>query len=340
MPAGRSRRTVREFDGHDARLQRLRWRADERPVATLSPGEEIIVRVPDSSTGQLGPTSTREDLRRMDLDRVDAAVGPFAIEGAEPGDALTIKIVELRTGTWGWSGIFREFGLLRDRFDDDLVIWKVGPRWAIPTRGFLRSVRIPVRPMLGWIGVAPPSGDLGMIPPHVFGGNLDNRLHRAGTTLTLPVQRPGAGLLVGDPHAAQGDGEVCGTGIETEAIVRLRVGLEKGRRPRGPRAIVTRPDESEGPVLVAEGVGPNPLEAARAATEDMIATLEELGASAQEAYLLLSVAGHLRWSEIVDEPNFVVSMVFPTRLAEKLRAGTAREGVKSARTRPTRRAPP
>ncbi|MCI4354542.1 MAG: acetamidase/formamidase family protein [Thermoplasmata archaeon] len=295
---------------------------------SIRSGDEVVVRVPDSSTGQLGPNSTRADLLRLDLDRVDAAVGPIEVDGARPGDSLAIEILEIQPGAWGWSGVFRQFGLLRDRFDDDLVIWSVGASDAVPATGFLRGVRIPLAPMLGWIGVAPPSGDLGMIPPQVFGGNLDNRLHREGTVLELPVQRPGAGLLIGDPHAAQGDGEVCGTGIETEATVRLRVELRRGRKLRGPRATTRGASRPEGPFLVSEGVGPDPIHAARAATEDMIEVLQEVGATAAEAYLLLSVAGHLRWSEIVDEPNYVVSMLFPTALSDQLRSAPAPQGVK------------
>jgi len=229
-----------------------------------------------------------------------------------------VEILDLRPGTWGWSGIFRTFGLLQGRFDDDLVVWSIGRSAARPRYGFLRDLAIPLQPMLGWIGLAPPEGELGMIPPQTFGGNLDNRLHGAGTVLELPVQRPGAGLMLGDPHAAQGDGEVCGTGIETEAEVRLRITLMKDRRIRGPRAVTTRTEPPGGPWLVTEGVGPDPTAAARAATEEMIASLEEYGATPAEAYLLASVAGHLRWSEIVDAPNVVISMLFPRRLAEGL----------------------
>ena len=307
------------IDGTRAAHQRLRWKAADAPIAVVRSGQELTVRVPDSSTGQLGPLSTRRDLQTLDLDRVDAAVGPIDVVDAAPGDSLSVSLLAIEPDTWGWSGIFRHFGLLQDRFDDDLVIWQVGPQSATPDSGFLRRITVPTAPMVGWIGLAPPAGDLGMIPPQVFGGNLDNRLHRAGTVLELPVQRPGAGLMIGDPHAAQGDGEVCGTGIETGAQVRLRIDLHPGRRLRGPRARTSAPETSLGPFLVAEGVGPDPLRAAREAAEEMIAMLAEFGASDAEAYLLLSVAGHLRWSESVDEPNHVVSMLFPTSLAEQLR---------------------
>jgi len=150
-----------------------------------------------------------------------------------------------------------------------------------------------------------------MIPPQRFGGNLDNRLHGAGTRLELPVQRPGGLLSVGDPHALQGDGEVCGTGIEIPATVRLRVDLLRGEGGPGPRARANRPAHASGRWRVTEGVGPDILGAARSAVEDMITVLGAEGLEPPEVYLLSSIVGELRLSEVVDEPHFVVSLLFP-----------------------------
>ncbi|HEY6238389.1 MAG TPA: acetamidase/formamidase family protein, partial [Thermoplasmata archaeon] len=309
---------MRTFSGADPANQQLRWRSDATPIAQLGPGEEFEVEIPDSSTGQLSERSTRSDLLALDLGRVDAAVGPFAVAGAEPGDALRIRILAVETGVWGWSGVFRDFGLLRDRFETDLVIWRRRGDSMEPARGFLRPVAIPIQPMLGWIGLAPSSGDLGMIPPQRHGGNLDNRLHGVGAELTLPVQRAGGLLMVGDPHAAQGDGEVCGTGIETPARVRLQVDLLKGGSTGSPRLVTPIPPSPPGRWIVTEAVGPEPRSGARDATEQMILELERYGIAAAEAYLLLSVAGQLRLSEVVDEPNWVVSMLFPEELAQRV----------------------
>ena len=311
MPGGMQR-----FRGSEPTLQQVRWRAEATPVARLVPGEQVEIEVPDSSTGQLNAGSTVEDLRRIDLSRVDAAVGPFEIEGARAGDTLTVRIEAIDPGGWGWSAVFRDFGLLRGRFDDDLVVWKREGDTMVPGRGFLRPIPIPMRPMIGWIGVAPAEGDLGMIPPQRHGGNLDNRLHGVGSEVHLPVQRAGALLLVGDPHAAQGDGEVCGTGIETSATVRISVDLLRGEFRRGPSALASTSADPGGRWLVTEGVGPDPRAAAAEATEEMILRLGERGLTAPEAYLLLSVAGHLRLSEVVDEPNWVVSMLFSESLAD------------------------
>ncbi len=305
------------LDGFDPRNLHYRWDAERPPVLEVEPGAIVEVRIPDSSTFQLNERSTREDLARIDLDRVDAAVGPIAIRGAEPGDTLAVTIRSLTPGAWGWSGIFRDFGLLRGRFADDLVRWEIADDRARPSYGFLRPVEIPLRPMLGWIGVAPPQGVLDMVPPQPFGGNLDNRLHGVGATVLLPVQRTGALLSVGDPHAAQGDGEVCGTGIETSAVARLSLDVRRGVRIEHPR--LEGPDASRaGPRVAASGVGPDLTAAARAAVENLLGLLEGRGFRPEEGYLLTSLVGELRISEIVDEPNFVVTAVFP---AELLRFG-------------------
>lgn len=306
---------MQRFDGHDARLLQSRWRAEAAPIGRVADGERFEVRVPDSSGGQLDAASTRRELLALDLDRVDAATGPFEVDGARPGDALRVRFHAIETADWGWSAIFRSFGLLRDRFDDDLVVWRSEARGMVPVRGFLRRVPIRPRPMVGWVGVAPAEGELGMIPPQRHGGNLDNRLHATGAEVVLPVLRRGAGLMLGDVHAAQGDGEVCGTGIETPARLELSVELLPHSAPRMPYGRSPALDGPQGACLLTEGVGPDPRAAARDATEAMVELLARGGLEEREAYLLLSIAGHLRLSEVVDEPHWVVTMLFEEELA-------------------------
>jgi acetamidase/formamidase len=170
--------------------------------------------------------------------------------------------------------------------------------------------------MLGVVATAPLAGDFSMIPPQRFGGNMDNRLQRAGCRIVLPVLRPGAGLSIGDPHGLQGDGEVCGTGIETSASVRLRVDLRPGKAPPFPRIEGVEPATAPEPFECATGIGPDLHAAARAAVENLIERLVEFGWTAEEGYLLTSLVGSLRIAEIVDEPNFVVAAVFPSDLAK------------------------
>ena len=199
------------------------------------------------------------------------------VEGARARDRLDVEVRAIRPAEWGWSGVFRDFGHLPHRFDDALQLWAVGPRSARPTRGFVPDVEIPLRPMLGWVGVAPCSGRHPMIPPRRTGGNLDHRSVGVGATLSLPVEVEGALLSVGDPHAAQGDGEVSGTGIETSADVELVVRLVRGGAPRQPFLWAPAPAGHEGPVTASLGVGPDLVAAAAEGLEGLLDLLEERG---------------------------------------------------------------
>ncbi|MCI4324386.1 MAG: acetamidase/formamidase family protein [Thermoplasmata archaeon] len=302
------------LDGTDPALQQTTWGADRSPILTLRPGGRVRVVVPDSSSGQLSERSTKRSLRALDFERVDAAVGPIEIVGARAGDRLDVAIRSIRTGHWGWSGVFRDFGLLQGQFEDDLQIWKIGSKEARPRGGFLPDVTIPTRPMLGWIGVAPSSGHHPMVPPRRTGGNLDHRFVGAGSVLSLPVEVDGALLSIGDPHAAQGDGEVSGTGIETTADVELEVRLVPRAAPRFPFVRAPSLPGTPGPVLASLGVGPELLPASVEALEGLLDLFEGRGISRKSGYLLASIAGELRISEAVDLPNYVVSASYPERL--------------------------
>jgi acetamidase/formamidase len=200
--------------------------------------------------------------------------------------------------------------LLKGRFGNRLFKWKIGKEFAEPLGGFLRGVKIPVDPFLGVIATAPSSGEYGMIPPQYFGGNMDNKLLRRGARLRLPVNVDGALLSFGDPHACQGDGEVCGTAIETTASVKVGVRIIHGENQlRAPLAHSKEKFEQD--VLVSMGIDPDLRKAAIMAVDSMIDELKKIGYNEEESYVLCSVAGNLRISEIVDEPNLVVSMVIP-----------------------------
>jgi acetamidase/formamidase len=181
---------------------------------------------------------------------------------------------------------------------------------------FSSAAKVPLKPFAGTIGVAPGEPGLhSIVPPRRVGGNLDIRDLNAGTVLYLPVEAKGALFSVGDTHAAQGDGEVCGTAIESAMDVTLRFDLIKETRLETPRFTtagpVTRHLDARG-YEVTTGVGPDLMSGARAAVSNMIDLLgREHGLGAAEAYMLCSVVGDLRISEIVDMPNWVVSFYFP-----------------------------
>jgi acetamidase/formamidase len=181
---------------------------------------------------------------------------------------------------------------------------------------FSSAAKVPLKPFAGTIGVAPGEPGLhSVVPPRRVGGNLDIRDLAAGTVLYLPVEVEGALFSVGDTHAVQGDGEVCGTAIESPMAATLTLDLVRDMRIAAPcfttPGPVTRHLDAKG-YEVSTGVGPDLMQAARDAVSQMIELLgRRHGLSATDAYMLSSVCADLRISEIVDQPNWVVSFYFP-----------------------------
>ena len=292
------------------------WNRDNPPALRVAPGDSVLFETVDSSGGQLSPHSTLDDLRALDFARVNPVTGPVHVDGAEPGDALLVRIEHFGPSGWGWTANIPGFGLLADQFPDPaLHLWQYDPGTLAPA-AFGSVARVPLKPFAGTIGVAPAEpGPHSIVPPRRVGGNLDMRDLGAGTTLVLPVEVAGALFSVGDTHAAQGDGEVCGTAIESPMTVALRFELLKGAAPRFPRyqvpGPVTRHLDGHG-YDVTTGIGPDLRACARDAVSEMIDLLTARhGMSPVEAYMLASVAADLRISEIVDVPNMVVSLFMP-----------------------------
>ena len=293
------------------------WNNRLEPVLTVAPGESVAFEVMDASGGQLSRTSTSADVSGIDFTQVNPVTGPVYVEGAEPGDTLEVLIEEFGTLSWGWTAIIPGFGLLADEFKDPyLKIWDLDNQ---KTAAFLPGIELPVKPFPGTIGVAlPEPGDHGIVPPRKNGGNMDIRHLTKGTKLYLPVWVEGALFSVGDTHAAQGDGEVCGTAIEAPMHIKLSFKLHKGKRIQEPRF------ETPGPLTtgldergyyVTTGHGSDLMEASKNAVRYMIEHLEkEHGMSRQEAYALSSVAVDLKISEIVDVPNYLISAYLPKQI--------------------------
>jgi acetamidase/formamidase len=286
----------------------LGWDRSLPPVATVAPGSVLGFDVADASGGQLTAASSVEDVLGIDTAAVNPVSGPVHVDGAEPGDALRIEFLGFEPSAWGWTAILPGFGLLAEDFPEPALL-----HWEYDRVAKLGDVAtIPVEPFPGTIGVAPAApGPHSVIPPRNVGGNLDVRHLRAGTTLWLPVEVHGALLSVGDTHAAQGDGEVCGTAIESPMRVEVRVDVDKGGAPPAPRFETVGPPrravDADG-ALVTTGVGPDLLGCARDATRAMIDLLgSRVGLDAPTAYMLCSVAADLSISEVVDAPNWVVA---------------------------------
>ncbi|WP_225768204.1 acetamidase/formamidase family protein [Inquilinus sp. Marseille-Q2685] len=292
------------------------WNRDFPPVATVAPGTTLEFDCLDSSAGQLTPSSTVADVATLDFGKVNPVTGPILVDGAEPGDALKITLDQYAPSGFGWTANIPGFGLLADQFKDPaLHVWRYEADTLAPAL-FSTLAKVPLKPFAGTIGVAPAEPGLhSVVPPRRVGGNLDIRDLAAGATLYLPVEVAGALFSIGDTHAAQGDGEVCGTAIESPMKVTLTLDLVKGANLRMPRFTtpgpVTRHLDGKG-YEVTTGVGPDLMEGARIAVAEMVELLcRTRGMAAVDAYMLCSVCGDLRISEIVDQPNWVVSFYFP-----------------------------
>jgi len=292
------------------------WDNTIEPVLTIAPGEVVQFDAMDAGGGQIQPDSGLEDVSRIDFGRVNPAFGPVVIDGALPGDAVKINVLALETEGWGWTANIPGFGLLAERFTEPaLHIWKFDPQCAEPAV-YGPGGKVPLKPFPGILGLAPSEeGNLSVVNPRRVGGNMDTRDLSEGTELLLPVEVPGGLFSCGDGHAAQGDGEVCGTAIECPLKITLKLDLVKGANLRFPRFVTAGPVSrhfDEKGYIVTTGVGPDLMENARSAVGDMIDYIAAtFGMKDYEAYLLCSVCGDLRISEIVDMPNYLVSFYFP-----------------------------
>ncbi len=297
------------------------WNNTNAPVLKIAPGQSIEFHTQDSSGGQLNKSSTLADLGHLDFGKINPVTGPVYVDGAEPGDAIAVTLLEFGPSGWGWTANIPGFGLLADQFKDPaLHIWSYDAKSLAPAL-YGPGGRVPLKPFCGTIGLAPAEAGLhSIVPPRRVGGNMDIRDLSAGTTLYLPVEVRGGLFSLGDTHAAQGDGEVCGTAIESPCTVAVKFELIKGASLAFPRFTtpgpVTRLLDAKG-YEVTTGIGPDLMTGARAAVSGMIDLLSRrYNMNPVDAYMLCSVCGDLRISEIVDMPNWVVSFYFPRVVLE------------------------
>ncbi|MEQ8355243.1 MAG: acetamidase/formamidase family protein [Kiloniellaceae bacterium] len=292
------------------------WDHSIPPVMTVAPGSTIEFECLDSSAGHFTPASTVADVTTLDFSKVNPVTGPIFVDGAEAGDALKVSVHEFKPSGHGWTANIPGFGLLADQFAEPaLHVWKYDAASLAPAL-FGPGGRVPLKPFAGTIGLAPAEPGLhSVVPPRRVGGNMDIRDLAAGTELYLPVEAAGALFSIGDTHAAQGDGEVCGTAIESPMNVVLTLDLVKQADLKMPRFTtpgpVTRHLDEKG-YEVTTGIGEDLFEGARAAVSQMVDLLSgRHGMAAVDAYMLCSACGDLRISEIVDQPNWIVSFYFP-----------------------------
>ncbi|HEX6742677.1 MAG TPA: acetamidase/formamidase family protein [Solirubrobacteraceae bacterium] len=290
------------------------WDAGNAPVLTVESGDTVVVHTRDVSDDQVGPDSTVDVIAGLDWDRVYPLAGPIAVDGAEPGDTLAVEILDLHTQGWGWTAILPGLGLLPEDFPDAyLRIFDLSDGDLVH---FREDIRVPIEPFMGTMGVCPAGASAQpVMPPGTFGGNMDTRQLTRGATLYLPVQVPGALFSCGDAHAAQGDGEVCVTGLESPMYGALRFTLHKDRPIPAPQYLTggpLAPRVADAPWYGTTGVGPDLFVGAQEAVRAMVDHLSaEHGLSPEDAYLLCSLCVDLRISEIVDAGQYVVSALLP-----------------------------
>jgi acetamidase/formamidase len=291
------------------------WDNSIEQVLEVSSGEVVEFSLRDASDEQIQANSTSEDVAKLDFSHVNPVSGPVYVQGAQPGDVLAVEILEFRPREWGWTALIPGFGLLADEFPEPwLRISSVEAERARVV--FADGIELPYEPFPGTIGVAPAQpGPHSIVPPSRWGGNMDTKHLRAGTTLYLPVGVEGALFSIGDTHSAQGDGEVCGTAIETAMEVAVRLSVRHDFRVEAPQYRIppgALPRAEGTGYYVSTGVAPDLMEATRHAVR---ATMEHLGdhrgLSREEAYAVCSVAVDLRIHEVVDAPNWVVGAILP-----------------------------
>jgi acetamidase/formamidase len=290
--------------------------SEAKPVLRIQSGDIIDVdTLLTNSPRGLAAAGVPDDQIQASLKAVTAAfpqgsagrgpgghilTGPVFVEGAEPGDALEVKILSIDLPIdYGYNGCN---GYLRANCDRSLSATILRFDRTAMTSEFLPGIVIPLKPFFGSMGVAPPpeAGRVSSNPPGRHAGNLDNRELVAGSTLYIPVFVPGALFEIGDGHAAQGDGEVDQTAIETSLRGRVQLTVRKGMTLTWPRA-ETATD------FIAMATDPDLTVATKTAIQEMIDFLVETkGLTRHQAYQLTSMAGHVAITQLVDVPNLGV----------------------------------
>ena len=310
MPRNYSNHTIHSINHH------FGWDNLNKPILYIKSGEIIEIETIDSSGEQLNVNSTIENVKNLDFSKVNPVTGPIFIENAKEGDVLEVEFLDFITSGWGWTAIIPGFGLLADEFrEPDINLWKYDSNNPIQS-SYSTFGKVPLKPFVGTVGLAlKEPGNHTIVPPRHCGGNLDIKDLTKGSVIRFPVQVPGALLSLGDTHAAQGDGEVCGTAIESPMKVVIKINLIKNLSIPSPQY------ETNGPTsnhidkygyFATTGIGPDLMEGAKNAVRAMIDLLgKKENIPANKAYMLCSVCSDLRISEIVDIPNWVVSCYFP-----------------------------
>lgn len=268
---------------------------------SVEDGERVVVESPDCFSGLVKSSKTLfED---VPMTRVNPATGPIKIEGLSPGDTLCVSIEKIKCGLRGIMMCSPELGILSED------VRKSRTR-IVEIRGnkgkFSDDLSVDLNPHVGVLGVSPAKGEFPTFFPGDFGGNMDTVEAREGSKVYLPTFVDGAMFALGDVHAAMGDGEVCGTGIEVPADVTVRLSKAIGVDVRRP--MIETPTE-----WLSFAAAKTLDRAAKLATSDLVRfMMDRRGLDFEDAYMLASVAADLRISQVVD-PLMAAKMVISKR---------------------------
>jgi amidase len=270
------------------------------PAITVASGEELIVETWDAYMGEWGAD---KEPRVM-----GPATGPIAVQGAEPGDALRVEVLDIKPGPAAMHDVRAGRGFLGEEFT------KRHPT-VMPIRDghleFPGGLRVPINPSVGLIATTPLQPQQTASDSGPYGGDIDMKEFIAGSTIWLPVFVPGGLLVLGDCHAVVGDGAVGGTGAECAAEVTIRTTVEQGRKLARPRALTPHYFAT---ICYGEDVG----QAMRQAVRDMVDFLvQDKGMEPYAAYSLLSLAGDIRISRTF-RPISPVKMLLSRQVLEQL----------------------
>ncbi|MCW4048980.1 MAG: acetamidase/formamidase family protein [Candidatus Bathyarchaeota archaeon] len=275
-----------------------------KPVAYVKPGDIVEVTTWDAYGGVVDPETTfQQAIEKGIVGSLNPVTGPIHVEGAEPGDTLVVEIIDIELPEWGGSSIIPGFGALEgwvNLMEPRTKISYIRDNKVIYETDHGETIEIPVEPFIGTIGVSPAYEAIQTLAPGAHGGNMDCPDVRAGNKLYLPVGVPGALFGLGDVHAVQGDGEICGTAVEISAVVKLRFSVEK-------KTIAWPRIESDTEIMTV--CSARPLEdAAKLAYREMVNLMvTEYGWDRDDAYMFLSLAVKARIAQIVDPLYTVVA---------------------------------
>jgi len=269
-----------------------------KPVATASSGDVVEVEVYDCFANAIRPDRGLKEVLESGEEVFDNPVtGPIYIEGAERGDTLAVDILGIDVGEDAVTALVPGFGALEGWLTEVPPVTKfseIRDGKVVFVTSKEKSIKISIQPFIGTIGVAPAVESVSTVTPSRHGGNLDTSYVTVGNRLYLRVNVKGALFGLGDVHARQGNGEICGTAAEVPAFVRLRFEVIKGKRIDWPRI--------ESPDAIMTVCSARPLEdAARLAARELMRWLvADFGLEEYEAYMLLSIAGDIEIAQIVN----------------------------------------